>query len=68
MARDRIIVPHCRPDAPAIDAFRCSQCEWSYLLPEAEPFLIARADAESACREFDQHRCEDFCGRDRRCG
>lgn len=63
MARNRIIVPHCSPGAPAIDAFLCSRCEWSYALPEPKPFLITRADAERACQEFDQHRCQDFSSR-----
>lgn len=60
MPRDRIIVPHCNNDAPMIDAFRCSRCEWTYPLPEPKPYLIACQDAENACRKFDEHRCEDF--------
>jgi hypothetical protein len=60
MARVRTIVPHCDNEAPVIDAFQCSQCEWSYVMRRPEPYTIPYEDAMLACREFDDHRCEDF--------
>ncbi len=60
MPRLRIPIPHCRPDAPIIDAFQCSECEWSYLMRQPKPDTISYEDAERASREFDGHRCEDF--------
>jgi hypothetical protein len=60
MRRVRAILPHCKSGAPIIDDFHCSECEWSYLITRPEPYAISYADAARACREFDNHRCEDF--------
>ena len=57
---NRIMMPHCSTDAPTIDAFRCSNCGWTYALPQCKPYLVASVDADQACRRFDDHRCEDF--------
>ena len=43
-----------------IDAFGCSNCGWTLSLPQPKPYLIARDDAEYACRKFDDHQCGDF--------
>ncbi len=59
-ARVRTIIPHCQVDAPVIDAFHCSRCEWSYAIKKPKPFVITYKDAARACREFDEHRCEDY--------
>ncbi len=58
--RLRIPVPHCKADAPIIDAFQCSECEWSYRMRQPQPYTISWADAARVSREFDDHRCEDF--------
>jgi hypothetical protein len=60
MRRVRTVIPHCKIDAPVIDAFHCSRCEWSYAMQRPEPFSIAYLDAERACRKFDEHSCDDF--------
>lgn len=60
MLPHRIMIPHCSVDAPTIDAFHCSNCEWTLSLPQPKPYLVAHNDAEYACRKFDDHRCEDF--------
>lgn len=60
MPRLRIPVAHCKADAPIIDAFQCSECEWSYLMREPEPYTISYPDAALASRAFDDHRCQDF--------
>lgn len=60
MQRLRMLVAHCKADAPIIDAFQCSECEWSYLMRQPEPDKISYADAERASQAFDGHRCEDF--------
>ncbi len=60
MSRARTITAHCKTDAPVIDAFQCSQCDWTFAMPCAESFVIAAEDAERACREFDKHACQDF--------
>lgn len=58
--RARAILFQCRPDAPIIDGFQCSECGWSYVMPDSKPYLIAPEEAERACRAFDGHRCGDF--------
>jgi hypothetical protein len=60
MARVRTIVPRCKAGAPVIDAFQCSECEWSYEMRWPEPYAISYEDAMRACCEFDDHCCEDF--------
>jgi hypothetical protein len=60
MRRVRTIVPHCKVDAPIINAFQCSQCEWSSVMRRPKPYTISYEDAVRACREFDYHRCDDF--------
>lgn len=59
-SRPRIIVPRCAVNSATVDAFYCSVCHWLYLLPHPKPFLIASEDAETACHQFDLHRCRDF--------
>jgi hypothetical protein len=58
--RARTILLQCRPDAPIIDGFQCSECEWSYVMPDSKPYLIAPEEAQRACGDFDGHRCGDF--------
>src|SRR5512140_1276453 len=60
MLPNRIMIPHCSADAPTVDAFHCSNCEWTLSLPQPKPYLVAHNEAEYACRKFDGHRCEDF--------
>src|SRR5512135_1367038 len=60
MPRTRTIIPHCKLNQPIIDAFQCSECEWSFVMPGAKPYVIAPQDAESACGSFDRHQCEHF--------
>jgi hypothetical protein len=60
VSKVRVLVPHCNNDAPVIDAFQCSQCEWSYVMRRPEPYTIPCEDAMRACRVFDDHCCEDF--------
>jgi len=60
MPRVRTIVPHCNNDAPVIDSFRCSECDWSYEMRRPEHYTISYEDAMRACREFDDHCCQDL--------
>ncbi len=60
MARARTMIPHCRTGGPVIDAFQCSRCEWSYQMKRPKRFVINYEDANRACWQFDEHRCEDF--------
>ena len=59
MRRVRTIVPHCKVDAPIINAFQCSQCEWPSVMRRPKRYTISYEDAVRACREFDDHRCDD---------
>ncbi len=52
MRRVRTIVPHCKVDAPIIDTFQCSQCEWSSVMRRSKPYTISYEDAVRACREL----------------
>jgi hypothetical protein len=47
------------PNQPIIDAFQCSRCEWSFVMQNPEPYVIAAEDAENAYRDFERHQCED---------
>jgi hypothetical protein len=58
--RRRTMVPHCDVNAPIIDAFHCSECQWSYAMRSPKPYTIAYEDATRACWKFDDHHCEDF--------
>ena len=56
----RTLNPHCQANAPIIDVFYCSECEWSYVMRQPKPYIIPFGEAERACREFDGHQCDDF--------
>lgn len=60
VAMARTIILHSKPDAPVIDAFECSDCEWRYAMRQPMQYDISEQDAMQACREFDDHSCETF--------
>ena len=56
----RTIILQSTPDVPIVEACRCSDCDWSFVMRCPEPYGISYDDAVQAWREFDDHRCEDF--------
>lgn len=57
MQNSRIPVPRCKADAPIIEAFQCSRCEWEYVLRNPGHTAIAYDEVARAAWSFDAHRC-----------
>lgn len=57
MQNSRIPVPRCKADAPIIEAFQCSRCEWEYVLRKPVPDVVAYDEVARAAWRFDAHRC-----------
>jgi hypothetical protein len=56
----RTLIPHSRDDQPVIDAFHCSECEWSHPISRPVPYELPYEQVFVVCREFERHHCQRF--------
>lgn len=54
----RIPVPRRKKDAPIIEAFQCSRCEWEYVLQQQRRDTLVYDEVARAAWKFDAHHCE----------